>query len=290
MKRVMTLALVLAAMVPVQAESSFPVEIVFAGLAEGGTWDIWAADRAGTQFLRITDTPDVDERSPALSPDRRFIAWSTSRGEIVLYDLHASAPRPLALPSSGRHSCPVWGADHSELYYVELLLEQGPDDARIWQVDVDSAKGRTSLDQPLMVEGWPWVSDRGELVFTTWTATNEGVLWMKRAGSSAAKKLWDRALSISGTTMMADGTIAVICGDHRGQKVMMLDGEKLLREYDSPGASGRPAAFGDQLLLTRVVDGRAAIFVMSLEDGASRPWLAALPEGLSQARDPDCGR
>ena len=72
--------------------------IVFAG-RRGGSSDIWAVRPDGTGLARITNSPDVDERSPSVSADGTRIVYAVGAEpdrEIWLIDM-AGNGRPQRL-------------------------------------------------------------------------------------------------------------------------------------------------------------------------------------------------
>jgi len=263
-----------------------PVRVVFSGQASGGSWDLYLASGDGTDVKRAMETPGVDERTPVLSPDRKFVAYSTSRGELQLYNLYDRVARTLPLPSKGRAAWPAWGPDGASLYYVDVQMGKGPDEGTVWRYEVPSNDGRKMADVP-EVEGWPAVSDDGVLLFTTWTQEQSCSLSSMAPSAQAPTLLWDRSLSLSGAAQLPGGRIAAVAGDAAGQKVILLRNGRAEREFDVPGASGRPVNYQGGLLLTRIESGAAGIHVMDLATGKTRPWTNAGSSGPAQMRDPD---
>src|SRR5690348_13130104 len=43
--------------------------------------DLWMANWEGTEQIRLTSTPDSSESSPRWSPDNKYLAFLTSRGD-----------------------------------------------------------------------------------------------------------------------------------------------------------------------------------------------------------------
>ena len=104
---------------------------------------------------------------------------------------------------------------------------------------------------------------------------------------TAPRILWDKSLSLSGAAHLLGGRIAAIASDQAGQKVIIFSGGQKVREFDVSGASGRPVAYENGILLTRVSDGAAGIYVMDLSTGETRAWATRAPTELVQMRDPD---
>ncbi|MBI2838121.1 MAG: PD40 domain-containing protein, partial [Acidobacteria bacterium] len=249
-----------------------PPRAVFAGQSQGGTWDIWLAGEDGRAIRPALRTADQDERTPVLSPNRKFVAFSTSRGQIGLYNTYDGVTRTLQLASAGRPAWPAWSPDGESLYYVDVLMGKGPDEGRVWRYDLRGGKGEPVADEP-EVEGWPAVSPDGVLLFTTWTQSQTCHLSTLKPGSAQPRLAWDRSLTLSGATHLPGGRIAAIGSDQQGQKVVLLTADgKLLREHRVPGASGRPVAYREGLLLTRIDGGTASLHVLDMTSGKTRPW------------------
>ncbi len=270
---------------PVRAAGS-AMRVVFSGLTEGGTWDLWLGDAEGTSLSRAMETADTDERTPVLSPDRKHVAYTTSRGDLRLYNMYDRASRTLSVPVTGRCAWPAWGPDGTTLDFVEVLMGNGPDEGRIWRYDLKTAEAQKVADEP-EVEGWPVASADGVLLFTNWTQSQASRLFLAAHPPSRPKLVWDRSLTLSGAAYLQMGRIAVVAGDLDGQKVILFTGGVKQREYIVPGATGRPVPYETSLLLTRIDKGVAGIYVMDFATGKTRAWSASRPKELVQMRDPD---
>ncbi len=285
MKPIIQCALILAAAAAYAAPPP-ATRVVFVGLTDGGSWDLWLADAGGTHFSRATVSPDLDERTPALSPDRKLAAYATSAGDIRLYNVYDRASTALRLPGSGRYAWPAWSPDGRSLFYVEVLMGKGPDEGRLWKYDIATGEAQKVADEP-EVEGWPSVSREGVLLFTTWTQTMRSRVLMQPPDSTAAKLLWDGSLTLSGAAWLRDGRIAVVAGDEKGQKIIVFSSGMRVKDYSVPGASGRPTPLERSLLVTRIVNGKAGLYLVDLNDGSSKPWARSAPKALVQMRDAD---
>lgn len=266
-----------------------PVRAVFAGYTEGGSWDLWLASGDGAHLRRAVETPSLDERTPVLSADRARVAFAASDGQLRVYDIRSRVLRVLPTPSSGRAAWPVWDpADITSIYYVDVLMGKGPDEGRIWKLNIDSGKRELVADEP-EVEGWPAISEDGVLLFTTWTQSQTSHMSIQVPGAAAPKRVWDSSLSLSGAAHLKGGGIAAVAADSLGQKVLMLNREgRLEREIIVPGASGRPAVYENgTLLLTRIDGGAATIHVLNTSSGTTHSWIKSPPIGLAQMRDAD---
>lgn len=284
-----TLALLTGALSPAVLSHSAErpdLRVVFSGLADGGSWDLWLGSADGSYLERVTDTPGIDERTPVLSQDRKLIAFTTSQGDLNLYDIGKRTSRLVPLAQTGRICWPAWGTDASTLYFVEVLMGKGPDEGRIWRLDLATGKTSKVVDEP-EVEGWPSARPDGALLYTVWTQSQSCHLSTRMRDANAPSPLWDRSLSLSGATWLSDGRIAAVARDAGGQKLLLFKSGKLERRLDAPGASGRPVPYGQALLLTRIIAGAATIDVIDLATGHMHSWAQSAPPGLVQTRDPD---
>ncbi len=263
------------------------VRIVFSGQTKGGTWDLWLASSDGVYLQQAMVTPDTDEKTPVLSPNRKYVAYSTSGGELCLYNLYDKNTSKLSLPTAGRAAWPAWDPNAFAIYYVNILMGKGPDEGQVWRYDIKSGKAQKVADDP-EVEGWPAVNHEGVLLFTTWAQSQVGHVSMMMAQDQKPRILWDQSLNLSGAAFLRDGRIAAIAGDGKVQRVILLKNDgKLDHEFNVSGASGRPVVYENELLLTRIEGGMAGIHVMDLTTGKTHPWMKAASKDLVQLRDPD---
>src|ERR1700755_1737949 len=74
-----------------------------------GDWDLFLMNGDGTGLTQLTDTP-LDERQPAISPDGKRVAYSTSDGALWVMSLETKTADALPLPA-GRYGYPTWTSD-----------------------------------------------------------------------------------------------------------------------------------------------------------------------------------
>ena len=125
--------------------------------------DLWAVPINSTTATQITKD-EANERAPAISPDGKWIAFSSTRGGqndiwIVAADGNA-APRQLtqsAMPEDETRFGPVWSPDSKTIAFVSNKSDYWHDD--IWLVDVASGKAR-QLTRGIMASETPvWSPD-----------------------------------------------------------------------------------------------------------------------------------
>ena len=105
--------ILLAFFPPVSHPQAEKGKIAFVANVEGN-WDLFVMD--GGDLKQLTHTP-FDEQSPALSPDRRQIAYASSDGTIGVIGVDGKGARRLNLPK-GTYNHPAWSPDSRSLIFV----------------------------------------------------------------------------------------------------------------------------------------------------------------------------
>jgi dipeptidyl aminopeptidase/acylaminoacyl peptidase len=92
--------------------------LVVAEFPETMNGDLYLLDLAGEQGLQPLIVTEFDERHGMISPNGRWIAYTSSRSgrrEVYVQPLHESSPRVQVSLSGGTD--PLWNPDGSELFY-----------------------------------------------------------------------------------------------------------------------------------------------------------------------------
>jgi tricorn protease len=120
----------------------------------------------------LTQTPGVHERSPAWSPDGKWIAYFSDAGGEYGLVLEAQdgkgAPRRIALQGAGFYARPKWSPDSKKLSFADNSLA-------LYVLDVASGKQTRVSSEPLygpaVVLHHSWSPDSRYLAYTRNTAT-----------------------------------------------------------------------------------------------------------------------
>ena len=131
---------------PLGAEApAIPGIMVFAATS-GDDWDLFAwYGRSRSKLIRLTETP-YDEKSPALSNDRRMLAFATSGGELATHDLETGETKTLELTDHGGHwDFPTFSPDGKKLVCT-YFEGDARDRAKLAVIDLETRQVRFPLD------------------------------------------------------------------------------------------------------------------------------------------------
>ena len=86
-----------------------------------GNLDIYSVDVGEGEETNLTNTGDIDETSPMVSPDGESVAFvSTSGGNVAVEVMRSDgSDRTLVSPQSGVHDGPRWSPDSDRIAYVD---------------------------------------------------------------------------------------------------------------------------------------------------------------------------
>ena len=86
-----------------------------------GNLDIYSVDVGEGVETNMTNTGDVDETSPMVSPDGKSVAFVSKSGEDTAVEIMLSdgSERKLVSPHSGVQDGPRWSPDSDRLAYVD---------------------------------------------------------------------------------------------------------------------------------------------------------------------------
>jgi hypothetical protein len=100
-----------------------PVSYITFVAQPADNWDLFVMSESGEDVRQLSRTP-IDERAPALSPDRKTIVYSNSNGELWTVELVSGRHEKIELPK-GTYNFPCWSPDGEEILFVQKCIN-GP--------------------------------------------------------------------------------------------------------------------------------------------------------------------
>ncbi|MCA9304098.1 MAG: PD40 domain-containing protein [Phycisphaerales bacterium] len=157
--------------------------IIFASTQHRPTADIYIKSINGNVVTRLTDDPAQDVM-PAISPDGRFIAFSSDRnGSWDLYIMPSDGGKVVQLTNESTHDLhPSWSSDGTKLVFSRLGEQTGR--WEMWAMDVNASSGAQFIGFGLFPEWCPVAGtgvagsdqilfqrsrERGDRAFGVWT-------------------------------------------------------------------------------------------------------------------------
>ncbi|MBI1746626.1 MAG: PD40 domain-containing protein [Acidobacteria bacterium] len=130
----------------------------------GDSWNLFLMSEAGSGVRQLTKTP-IDERAPALSQDRKVIAYSNSNGELWTVNLTNDRHVKLNLPK-GFYNSPRWSPDGEELVFVAHEATAQSEDADILSYQMKTGKVKTVIKQT-GIQMYPTFAGRYRILYST---------------------------------------------------------------------------------------------------------------------------
>jgi TolB protein len=263
---------------------------------ENGAWDLWSMRGDGTGAARLTETP-LDERAPALSPDRARVAYSTSDGGLWILDTadHRTMRVPVA---DGRHSNPSWSPDGRQLVFTTYTMSAQGEDATLWLYDVEQRAPRQLLLQDGAQDFARIHPDGRTIVYSS-----SGAITVFGFGYHVMQQLWtislvtgrveELVLARGKDTQPAwspDGRAIVFVSDRDGATQLWradADGGNLKRLTEGADASTHPAwsPTGAEIVFVAGDGRRSRLAIVSADGGTVRP-LDMSSRTMGNVRDP----
>ncbi len=148
-----------------------------------GNWELFLMNGDGTQLSQLTES-ELDERSPAISPNGEQIAYSTSDGALWIMTTATKTAIQIPLPA-GRYGYPAWLNDGSGIVYTAYRFNPGNEDADFFVYSFADQTQRMFLTQT-GPQDYPALSPDGSaLAYVSSLATV-----LPGVGSKITQQLW----------------------------------------------------------------------------------------------------
>lgn len=263
---------------------------------QNGNWDLWWMGADGRGLVRLTRTP-LDERAPAISPDRTRIAYSTSDG--MLWILNTGDRKVTRVPlEPGRYSNPSWSPDGRQIVFTAYTMSGDSEDATLWLYDVAGGKPRELLKQDGAQDYAKFSPDGQTVMYST-----SGAITVFGFGYLVVQQLWSLSL-VTGRAQelllarakdtqpawSPDGRAIVFVSDREGAAQLWrvdASGDGLRRLTSGPLASTHPAwaPSGSEIVYV-ASDGRTSTLAIVAGDGGGSRPLEIRDDQVKNVRDP----
>jgi Tol biopolymer transport system component len=262
-----------------------------------GAWDLWWARGDGSGSSRLTSTP-LDERAPALSPDRAKVAYSTSDGGLWVLNTSGRETERLPLEKSARHSNPSWSPDSRQMVFTTYTLSDKGEDATLWLYDVEQRAPRQLILQDGAQDFAKIHPDGGRIVYSSsQSVTTFGFgfvviqqLWTMSLVTGRVEELVLARGKDTEPAWSPDGQSLVFVSDRGGTTQLWrvgADGGGLKKITEGPPSASHPAwsPDGAEIVFVASSDSGSSLAIVGADGGAARP-LAIAGQAMSNIRDP----
>jgi TolB protein len=260
-------------------------QLAFAG-NPSGNWELFLLAAGQSSPVQLTRT-SVDERSPAISPDGRQIAYSTSDGSLWLMSVDTKESQQLGGPP-GHYGYPTWNKDGSSLVYTVYSFNPPSEDAELYTYSLKDRK-QTLLLQQTGPQDFPALSPNGDrIAYMSSIAT-----LLPGFGSSVTQQLWVASLQDGRSRQLfwgsfretrpawsPDGNSLAFSSDRGGNPdIWMIDSEGReapIQLTSGPGAETSPAwsPRGNEIAFVSSAAGKSELVVLDMGTKQSRSVLA----------------
>jgi Tol biopolymer transport system component len=242
-------------------------KIVFQSDASGNS-DIYALDSNSSLPMPITNTSDVFETGPAISPDGLQIAFAANTGSgshIFIMDTDGSNLKQLT--KSDYNTSPAWSPDGSRIVFEK---DPGTEISDLYIIDVDGS----NLTQITKVDSYSanspdWSPDGSRIIYYSNEDGDNEIFTIHPDGTNK-KQITNNTVEDTDPEWSPDGSkIAFVRVVKSGQKIhiMNADGSGVYEMTPSTGSESSPTWSPDGTLVAyaRYIDGNSNINIYSLQ-------------------------
>jgi Tol biopolymer transport system component len=255
-----------------------PGSVLFISEREGD-FEVYLADRDGTNLRNLTNNASRDEPAAA-SPDGKQIAFRTDReGTYEIYVMNADGENQKRLTDGlGQNFWPTWSPDGSQIAFTRArdkttgIYLMGADGSNVRQIvtDVPGHPGFKVVRRPTHARPG-FSSDGKSILFEAVNGTNMDIFSIA-LGSGVATKLTTDPKSDRAASMSSDGKMIVFTSDRDGSTgiyTMRADGSNPKR-IASTGGVPSFTPDGKQIVFTKNGD----VWIMDADGRNQRVLIA----------------
>jgi TolB protein len=245
-----------------------------------GSWDLFVSAIDGSQTLRLSQT-DVDERSPAFSPDGSEVAYATSDGALWRMPLATRKAIKVELPS-GRYGHPAWLSDGSGILFTSYVVHPPDEDSDLSEYNFKENKMQLFLKQTGS-QDYPAISPDGSKIaymsaLTTLIAGMEGIvnqqLWVASLRDGKAAPIFLSAAKDRQPAWSPDGRRLAFSSDRKGtENIWITDVEGHAEQItDDAGSAVTPAwsPDGKEIVYVSTASGTSELMIVNVETRKTR--------------------
>jgi Tol biopolymer transport system component len=261
---------------PVSITTSAAGHIVFVSTRNGDA-DIFIVDPDGNNEQLLTGEPDVNDESPAMSPDGRKIVFQSDRdGDIEIFVVNIDGTALIQLTSNSRVDAnPVWSPDGRIAFDSD---RNGNFD--IWIINADGS-GLTQMTFSVREDRAPaWSPDGTRLAFHSNRDNNYEIYTMDVA-SKVETRLTSGPANNQNPAWSPDSQQIAYDSDQDGNKELYkanADGSNETRLTNDPSADTSPSWSPDGTKLAFETTRNENIDIFTMEAFAGAPGLSILTD------------
>lgn len=246
--------------------------------ANGGAWNIYAADPNGSGLARVAPTLTT-AREPALSPDGKTLAFRSKRDgiwEIYTTPAKGGALAKLARGQNYYSGAPAWSPDGRKIAF-EAVASGG--NLNIWTINADGTQAFDLTDDSKSHDYGPaWSPDGNWIAFTSWrTGTQQIFITDATCGVNNCRKTFNLSqnkFDDSEPAFSPDGKKLAFVSDRDGQRAIYvadfsITGLKNVRRITYSGWDDQPAwsPDGNFIAFISARPTRTPVYIVAAEGG-----------------------